>query len=142
MFCFFFKQKTAYEISSRDWSSDVCSSDLDRVLGAPHIAHPATADPVTQHVATAKRGTWPHQYVPPRNRWRSWRSSNAVFPMPPRTVQFFDAFRQDRVGAPATLAIAPPPPGATPGDEIDTFRDACRRARMPVPGEVADGGTT
>src|SRR5216110_3136069 len=25
---FFFKQKTAYEISSRDWSSDVCSSDL------------------------------------------------------------------------------------------------------------------
>ena len=25
---FFFKQKTAYEIVSRDWSSDVCSSDL------------------------------------------------------------------------------------------------------------------
>src|SRR5216110_557737 len=25
---FVFKQKTAYEISSRDWSSDVCSSDL------------------------------------------------------------------------------------------------------------------
>src|ERR1044071_10138283 len=26
--CFFFKQKTAYELSTRDWSSDVCSSDL------------------------------------------------------------------------------------------------------------------
>ncbi len=25
---FFFKQKTAYEIWSSDWSSDVCSSDL------------------------------------------------------------------------------------------------------------------
>src|SRR5881227_763346 len=25
---FFFKQKTAYEITVRDWSSDVCSSDL------------------------------------------------------------------------------------------------------------------
>ena len=25
---FFFKQKTAYEIASGDWSSDVCSSDL------------------------------------------------------------------------------------------------------------------
>ena len=25
---FFFKQKTAYEIVARDWSSDVCSSDL------------------------------------------------------------------------------------------------------------------
>src|SRR5213075_3582525 len=30
LFCFFFfKQKTAYEITRRDWSSDVCSSDLD-----------------------------------------------------------------------------------------------------------------
>src|SRR5881398_1481561 len=28
---FFFKQKTAYEMLSGDWSSDVCSSDL----GAP-----------------------------------------------------------------------------------------------------------
>src|SRR5213075_1037631 len=27
-FFFFFKQKTAYEITRRDWSSDVCSSDL------------------------------------------------------------------------------------------------------------------
>src|SRR3546814_16585747 len=26
--CFFFKQKTAYEMRSSDWSSDVCSSDL------------------------------------------------------------------------------------------------------------------
>ena len=25
---FFFKQKTAYEVSECDWSSDVCSSDL------------------------------------------------------------------------------------------------------------------
>src|SRR5213075_3500665 len=31
-FFFFFKQKTAYEITRRDWSSDVCSSDL---LGLP-----------------------------------------------------------------------------------------------------------
>src|SRR5213594_3427451 len=29
---FFFKQKTAYEISVRDWSSDVCSSDLNSIL--------------------------------------------------------------------------------------------------------------
>src|SRR3546814_9654937 len=27
-FIFFFKQKTAYEMRSSDWSSDVCSSDL------------------------------------------------------------------------------------------------------------------
>src|SRR5881628_1620583 len=29
LFFFFFKQKTAYEMSVSDWSSDVCSSDLD-----------------------------------------------------------------------------------------------------------------
>src|SRR3546814_8683533 len=29
-FVFFFKQKTAYEMRISDWSSDVCSSDLDR----------------------------------------------------------------------------------------------------------------
>src|SRR3546814_5569355 len=27
--CFFFKQKTAYEMRISDWSSDVCSSDLN-----------------------------------------------------------------------------------------------------------------
>src|SRR3546814_1990455 len=29
IFFFFFKQKTAYEMRISDWSSDVCSSDLD-----------------------------------------------------------------------------------------------------------------
>src|SRR3546814_9174794 len=29
VFVFFFKQKTAYEMRISDWSSDVCSSDLD-----------------------------------------------------------------------------------------------------------------
>src|SRR3546814_2819680 len=29
MFFFFVKQKTAYEMRISDWSSDVCSSDLD-----------------------------------------------------------------------------------------------------------------
>src|SRR3546814_1365256 len=28
-YCFFFKQKTAYDMRISDWSSDVCSSDLD-----------------------------------------------------------------------------------------------------------------
>src|SRR3546814_7129942 len=29
--CFFFKQKTAYEVRIVDWRSDVCSSDLEGV---------------------------------------------------------------------------------------------------------------
>src|SRR3546814_4015331 len=31
--CFFFKQKTAYEMRIGDWSSDVCSSDLEQAVG-------------------------------------------------------------------------------------------------------------
>src|SRR3546814_9878351 len=40
MCCFFFKQKTAYEMRISDWSSDVCSSDLGRpdVLPAAGLA--------------------------------------------------------------------------------------------------------
>src|SRR3546814_9494508 len=33
-FFFFFKQKTAYEMRISDWSSDVCSSDLQYLLDA------------------------------------------------------------------------------------------------------------
>src|SRR3546814_2388782 len=34
---FFFKQKTAYEMRISDWSSDVCSSDLNIALTDFHI---------------------------------------------------------------------------------------------------------
>src|SRR3546814_2548266 len=33
---FFFKQKTAYEMRISDWSSDVCSSDLDASRAGHH----------------------------------------------------------------------------------------------------------
>src|SRR5881227_4268348 len=41
-FFFFFKQKTAYEITVRDWSSDVCSSDLtpERAVGTDAADRP------------------------------------------------------------------------------------------------------
>src|SRR5881628_4035510 len=38
IFFFFFKQKTAYEMSVSDWSSDVCSSDLDIAAGGLSVA--------------------------------------------------------------------------------------------------------
>src|SRR3546814_7242523 len=40
LFFFFFKQKTAYEMRISDWSSDVCSSDLQAFGGmlAPAFA--------------------------------------------------------------------------------------------------------
>src|SRR5213075_1823376 len=52
---FFFKQKTAYEITRRDWSSDVCSSDLGPFalaedLPALRMAHDhVTATELRQH---------------------------------------------------------------------------------------------
>src|SRR3546814_5721791 len=42
VFCFFFKQKTAYEMRISDWSSDVCSSDLP-------VIHPLLSQPVIEH---------------------------------------------------------------------------------------------
>src|SRR3546814_3503460 len=38
-FFFFFKQKTAYEMRISDWSSDVCSSDLEAEHIDARIAH-------------------------------------------------------------------------------------------------------
>src|SRR3546814_6671363 len=35
---FCFKQKTAFELRISDWSSDVCSSDLTNIPGAPPAA--------------------------------------------------------------------------------------------------------
>src|SRR3546814_9594191 len=49
---FFFKQKTAYEMRISDWSSDVCSSDLDAlVLAKNDIEHRATRG----HAAAARQ---------------------------------------------------------------------------------------
>src|SRR3546814_4169380 len=46
-FFFFFKQKTAYEMRISDWSSDVCSSDLDQdhaPVGQHHGGDDVVAD--------------------------------------------------------------------------------------------------
>src|SRR3546814_5357175 len=50
---FFFKQKTAYEMRISDWSSDVCSSDLNE-RGARAIArHPPRDRREREHAALA-----------------------------------------------------------------------------------------
>src|SRR3546814_16828508 len=40
---FFFKQKTAYDMRISDWSSDVCSSDLEREADMPAFAQTTVA---------------------------------------------------------------------------------------------------
>src|SRR3546814_3418945 len=50
---FFFKQKTAYEMRISDWSSDVCSSDLARLLDAAAVA--TFPSPIIGFLALARR---------------------------------------------------------------------------------------
>ena len=55
-FGFFFKQKTAYEISECDWSSDVCSSDLLRRLRQENCLNPGSGgcgEPRSRHCTPA-----------------------------------------------------------------------------------------
>src|SRR3546814_6695119 len=47
----FVKQKTAYEMRISDWSSDVCSSDLDHVAGVAGQL---------EHLAGHRRGNFNH----------------------------------------------------------------------------------
>src|SRR3546814_3261515 len=43
-YVFFFKQKTAYEMRNSDWSADVISSDLERVVLRRRAHHRGAAD--------------------------------------------------------------------------------------------------
>src|SRR3546814_17447410 len=76
--CFFFKQKTEYEMRISDWSSDVCSSDLytfehyeiasNRILMAtPTTGCGARTRPCTATRPTdATASTWPEASATPR----------------------------------------------------------------------------
>src|SRR3546814_16880569 len=86
-FFFFFKQKTAYEMRISDWSSDVCSSDLDLRL-------PGAALRRACGELSADRG-----------RPRARPPAAAPAPLPQQAVR-----AEHRPRAPA-----PDPPGAAPG---------------------------
>src|SRR3546814_9686286 len=48
---FFFKQKTAYELRISDWSSDVCSSDLEDQVGIGDVVDLGLATGVVEYVS-------------------------------------------------------------------------------------------
>src|SRR3546814_10866522 len=64
MSVFFFKQKTAYEMRISDWSSDVCSSDLEPKLGGGwgEVTTGLIYQPITDesYWAEKNRGAWLH----------------------------------------------------------------------------------
>src|SRR3546814_10783518 len=51
---FFFKQKTAYEMRISDWSSDVCSSDLDCLVPLLHGMDPFLGASLGKRIAYAR----------------------------------------------------------------------------------------
>src|SRR3546814_3691116 len=53
--CFFFKQKTAYELRISDRSSDVCSSDLPHDAPARRAGRPDAARDLLRLVCTSVR---------------------------------------------------------------------------------------
>src|SRR3546814_956831 len=57
VFIFFFKQKTAYDMRISDWSSDVCSSDLDQMT---HFRMIGTAETKRVHVRHRSRAHGEH----------------------------------------------------------------------------------
>src|SRR3546814_4807799 len=52
-FCFFFKQKTAYEMRISDWSSDVCSSDLATWVLTSYLVANAVVIPISGWLSDA-----------------------------------------------------------------------------------------
>src|SRR3546814_5577847 len=65
---FFFKQKTAYEMRISDWSSDVCSSDLNRsaliAVAAEGADNPSRGLAITGNRASLSPETsWPSVFV-------------------------------------------------------------------------------
>src|SRR3546814_956773 len=59
--CFFFKQKTAYEMRISDWSSDVCSSDLPLKVNTAGVIPPIFASSILmfpQQIASFVQTPW------------------------------------------------------------------------------------
>src|SRR3546814_6522786 len=78
---FFFKQKTAYEMRISDWSSDVCSSDLEpphrqpasRPLGSPGRSGPVALLPQPRRRPAAHLRAADHVLAPDEQEPGGWR---------------------------------------------------------------------
>src|SRR3546814_1364783 len=106
LYFFFFKQKTAYEMRISDWSSDVCSSDLNlmkrlqRELGLTYlfISHDLA---VVYHISDFVGVMYLGRLV-------EWGEARALFRRPrhPYTRMLLDAIPDlEMTGRPRTPAI-------------------------------------
>src|SRR3546814_8005484 len=79
LYFFFFKQKTAYEMRISDWSSDVCSSDLD-ILRRNTVSQTTALPNGSSPPAASRRNVMAH-------RRRSGARSPSSAPARPDTLQ-------------------------------------------------------
>src|SRR3546814_18542888 len=90
LFFFFFKQKTAYEMRISDWSSDVCSSDLQ------YADHRHRAGPFAASVRRARRDFGGER----RNAAEQRRERHSpTEPARPGAARFVDRFGSQWFGA-------------------------------------------
>src|SRR6059036_134546 len=154
-FFFFFKQKTAYEITYGDWSSDVCSSDLltqppderqatHTLLGSPHAL---CYNPC--HVCTFRDNPHVFLYIsvsclsapcPARCRWRGARPWLSRFRRPTGWGLVCGGSLLPSPGRPC-VDSAGPGDGDWPlaGADRSISGDAVGRSRRAVAGEVVPG---
>src|SRR3546814_13612063 len=121
MLFFFFKQKTAYEMRISDWSSDVCSSDLD------HRNEPQKKE-VDRHI----------------DAWPARRCANQKATTPARRHKTAASTRRETFGptdetvgltGPANRMIGPPPLELDAGDMDEDEQ----RGRQATRSRMADG---
>ena len=110
---FFFKQKTAYEITRSDWSSDVCSSDLigaggvlrdiEATHGAVRLSEPLRfTDPAEAAATLALRGGQPEAIGFYLDNQRIHVGDLSTI-----TEQVFTAWQHDRSEGLDSLMLAP-----------------------------------
>src|SRR3546814_2925507 len=69
---FFFKQKTAYEMRISDWSSDVCSSDLDPIPQSSLDLEPVDEVPTRTMRQEKIVADWREQMLAQKTKWSIW----------------------------------------------------------------------
>src|SRR5213595_375857 len=110
---FFFKQKTAYEITEGDWSSDVCSSDLWSASRGPARGAPPFP----------RCGHWRRGPVP---RSATRRAAASPAPLPHRPPP----------PPPPPPGPPPPPPPRSPNPTSRTTRSLTPPERAPRPARL------
>src|SRR3546814_703264 len=114
LFCFFFKQKTAYYLRISDWSSDGCSSDLRHGHRARHPVRGCVPDlrlcrggaPDRQHHHRGTRPPWRRSVSPGGRvmRFRRWPRPTAYRETSRKRAAFLRKQRLEREALPLFAA--------------------------------------